>query len=61
MLNVYTLEDYSVEPKVNSQFNDKIVECIPISVSLNRSKRGAPRDIETATTQKQVDYLFVLT
>ena len=55
-INVYTLEDYSIEPKVNSHFNDKIVECIPISVLLvtaaaargaPRRDRAAPREIET--------------
>lgn len=31
-LNVYTLEEHTIELKLNSQFNDKIVECIPITV-----------------------------
>lgn len=31
-VNVYTLHDHSIELKANSQFNDKIVECIAIPV-----------------------------
>jgi len=31
-LNIYTLEENTIELKLNSQFNDKIVECIPITI-----------------------------
>ncbi len=57
-ISVYTLRDHSIELKTNSQFNDKIVECIAVPVPVQRSARK--REIESALETK-LDLIFVLT
>jgi hypothetical protein len=37
-----------MELKVNSTFNDKIVECIPVPIQRPQFKTRSTRDIETA-------------
>ena len=59
-LNVYSLEATSIDLKVNSQFNDKIVECIPISVPRSVGLKRQRREIDTAS-RSQIDLLFILT
>ena len=62
-INIYTLEERSIELKLNSQFNDKIVECIPIPVP-QPPRSARKREIENAISSmvhQQMDYLFVLT
>ena len=60
MLNVYTLEQHTIDMKINSQFNDKIVECIPVPVPARPNRSARKREIESAL-QPQPDLLFVLT
>ena len=59
-LNVYTLEQHTIDMKINSQFNDKIVECIPVPVPARPNRSARKREIESAL-QPQPDLLFVLT
>ena len=53
----------SVQQKYDSQFNDKIVECIPIPVP-QPQRSARKRETENAISSmvhQQMDYLFVLT
>jgi hypothetical protein len=59
LLKIYTLRDQAITFKLNSQFNDKIVECIAIPTP-NQTKRKRDIDMALDSTQTQ-DYLFVLT
>jgi len=45
LLKIYTLRDQAITFKINSQFNDKIVECVAIPTP-NQTKRK--RDIDVA-------------
>ena len=45
-LNIYSLEEHSVELKLNSQFNDKIIDCI--AVPLPQTRVARKREIEQA-------------
>lgn len=47
-LNVFTLEHNTIDLKINSQFNDKIVECISIPVPSKPCRSARKREIETA-------------
>ena len=62
-LNIYSLEQHSIELKLNSQFNDKIIDCIAVPVPLTRiaRKREIEQALDQDNTLTQVDYLFVLT
>lgn len=64
-LSVFTLEEHEIKFRTNSQFNDKIVECIPVPVPKQVSRLVKNRDAATtqieATQMTNTDYLFVLT
>ena len=38
-LNIYSLEQHSIDLKQNSTFNDKILDCIAVRVPVSRANR----------------------
>ena len=61
IINIYSLEQNSIELKINSPFNDKIIDCVAVPVITHRAPRKREIDQALDQEQPQPDYLFVLT